>query len=128
MLNREARAVNRAGSGLPLGAELPPVAPRAVDNYLVVNSEPRRPATLVLPRDTAALEGHGPKDARRGHYYDSPSRRLMSRSARLGERVRNHLAEEREVALQVGVRPLDDEDLERDQLVGVQVEGGGEGD
>jgi hypothetical protein len=37
-------------------AELPLVALRAIDDYLVVDGEPRRPAALVLPRDAAALD------------------------------------------------------------------------
>ena len=37
-------------------AELALVALGAVDDYLVVDGQPRRPAALVLPRDTAALD------------------------------------------------------------------------
>ena len=65
---------------------------------------------------------------------EGPSTKWPSAKLRLGtatelrERPRNNLAEEREVAVRLGVRSLVDSDLGRDELARLQVEGVREGD
>jgi integrase len=88
------------------------------------------------PRDDVAAQlGHSRKCAHAGYIrarssgrvvggpqYRGPPRSDHTLVTGLRERLRNHLTEEREVTLEVGMRALD-RDLARDELAGLQVEG-----